>query len=215
LTAFHRIVEVSKRVVTIVVAASTEEAGILDDAWAASALLAEELIDDGTEGRSPHRLCRYRSNRNGVTFGAHTDSTFITAVPVSRTPGLEVYDDDAQRWLRPEAQFVITEHQQQQQPQPRRHVILMPGELLQIASRDEVQASVHRVICTTTSSSTDESSSKDNHHRRLSAPILLRGRNRPLDCDRYLGGTSGWELLKACNGRTLDDIHQELQQPFR
>lgn len=183
--AFDRIAEVSKRLVTIVVAASTEEADILDDAWECSKLLAEELIDDG-QGRSPHRLCRYRNDK-AVGFGAHTDSTFITAVPVSQTPGLEVYDDDAEQWLRPEVKF-----------NRERHVILMPGELLQIVSRDEVQASVHRVVSVGSP--------------RISAPILFRGRNLKLDCDQYLGGTEGWELLKACDGRSLDDIHQELQE---
>jgi isopenicillin N synthase-like dioxygenase len=61
---------------------------------------------------SPHRLCRYSNNdardkekTKGPTrevFGAHTDSTFITAVPVAAVSGLEVYDEAAEQWYRPE-----------------------------------------------------------------------------------------------------------------
>jgi hypothetical protein len=101
LSAFDIVANIGKDVVKIVVAASTEESGALggDEAREAATKLANELLDDGkplqsdiqhSEGSvsmSPHRLCRYskttsKSPDEAATseiFGAHTDSTFITA----------------------------------------------------------------------------------------------------------------------------------------
>ncbi len=262
--AFAIVTDISKDVVRIVVAASTQEAGALSgtDATLAATKLANELLDDGKplqnnandilngtddEGSvsmSPHRLCRYANTAANNTddkssrevFGAHTDSTFITAVPVAAVAGLEVYDEgaDQPQWYRPELlarrhwravrasvgedpDAVVenvsvlndntTDDSVVEIPWHARYVVLMPGELLQIASRDEVQAAVHRVVVESRQEETAIPSF------RLSAPHLLRGRpGTRWDCDRYLGGTAGSALLEECNGMTSQDIHHAMQQ---
>ena len=73
--------------------------------------LTEDLIDDGiyqdtnpSEQRvnmSPHRICRYVNNsetqgkKEKETFGAHTDTSFVTIVPVAAVSGLEIFDEEA------------------------------------------------------------------------------------------------------------------------
>ena len=63
-----------------------------------------------------------------------------------------------------------------------RYILVMPGEFLQIVSRNEVSAAVHRVVA--------------GGPPRLSAPILLRGRpGMALDVPKYLGEVNN-ELLE-------------------
>jgi hypothetical protein len=245
--SFAIVAQIGQDVVRITTAASSIEAGALEGAVASDAalLLATELVDDGKplnsdilaplEGSvsmSPHRLCRYANqpkaaaNRNATAsntrevFGAHTDSTFITAVPVAAVAGLEVYDEEASQWYRPE--LAARQHWQLEQarrsndpdavvdtledgsalPWHARYVVLMPGEMLQLVTRSEVLAAVHRVVAT------------EDERARLSAPILLRGRpGTVLNVDRYLGGgqPSGDMILNECNGMTIEQIHDAMQ----
>jgi hypothetical protein len=109
-------------------AASSVETGAMegDAASKAALLLASELVDDGRSlpastnvkhaeclvSMSPHRHCRYSNNDASdkektkaptlEVFGAHTDSSFIATVPVAAVAGLEVYDEAAEQWYRPE-----------------------------------------------------------------------------------------------------------------
>ena len=154
----------------------------------AAALLADEIMDEGNipqnfEGvvgsinMSPHRICRYSGKNNDdnqkkkvieEVFGAHTDTSFMTIVPVAATSGLEVFDEDSEKWYRPELKARKTWEQEQldkgldpsalfetiidengeeiQLPWHSRYLVAMPGELMQIVTRDEVPASVHRVV---------------------------------------------------------------------
>lgn len=219
----------------------------------AATLLANELMDDGKplssadikpdEGdvsMSPHRICRYtdlrekkaddekpqselQSAKQREIFGAHTDSSFVTIVPVAAISGLEVFDEGAERWLRPE---LLARRQWEQERQARgedptslyettasqtgenevssllpwhaRYVVIMPGEFLQIVTRNEVPAAVHRVVA-----------AKDD--ARLSAPILLRGRpGTKLNVGRYLGAPNH-PILVQCNGMSMEEIHQAMQ----
>jgi isopenicillin N synthase-like dioxygenase len=180
---------------------------------------------------SPHRLCRYSNIRQDEdsakareVFGAHTDSSFITAVPVAAVSGLEVYDEDEARWYRPELAARL--HWQQERtkrgddpnadteiipgvdeneddvelPWHARYVVLVPGEFLQIVSRDEVPSAVHRVVAV------------QDGPARLSAPILLRGRpGTKLDVARYLGGAGESKLVAECDGKSMDEIHNTMQ----
>ena len=194
--------------------------------------------NEGSVSMSPHRLCLYSNNQqpsngNGVKqnkkgknedsdtreiFGAHTDSTFVTAVPVASISGLEVYDEDAGTWYRPELAArrnwqaervarglnpdVWTETVGAMKlPWHARYVVFLPGELLQLCTRNEVMAAVHRVCAT-----------KDKP-RRLSAPILLRGRpGIRIDCRRYFGGlTTTDSVLRECDGMTIEEIHDRMQ----
>lgn len=248
--AFAVVAEVCKDVVRIATAAANVEYGAfgekksdekaqLAQASKAAALLANELVDDGTplaksEGieqndcpvsLSPHRLCRYSEGNTDVqvtareVFGAHVDSSFVTAVPVAAISGLEVYDEDAEKWYRPELKARVQWEEDQksrgkdplqlideiresvQIPWHCRYIAIMPGEYLQVVTRDEIPAAVHRVVA-----------AKEGQ-ARLSAPILLRGRpGTKLLPDRYLGGTLGNPLLEECNGKSMEEIH-DLTQP--
>lgn len=241
--AFDIVAQIAKDVVRIATAASSVENGAFSGQFSkasqAAALLAAELVDDGKsltrnadfevgEGAvsmSPHRICRYSENNREATsaarevFGAHVDSSFITVVPVAAVSGLEVYDEEAEKWYRPElkARSDWEELQRRSGNDPSavlekmqdgtdipwhcRYIALMPGEYLQLVTRDEVPAAVHRVVAAR------------GERPRLSAPILLRGRpgTRFLP-KRYIGGTLGNPLLEECNGKTMEEIH-DLTQP--
>jgi len=146
----------------------------------------------------------------------HTDSTFITAVPCAEVAGLDVYDEAAEQWYRPELTArrhwravrlsqghdpdSLTETiDNSDVPWHSRYVVLMPGELLQLATRNEILATVHRVVAATDTP-------------RLSAPVLLRGRpSQRWDCNRYLG-KADTPLLKECDGMSVNEIHDALQR---
>lgn len=255
--AFRVVADVGCDVVRIVTAASTVENDRLEGAAASEAaqLMASELVDDGqslvdvpieyTEApisMSPLRLCRYSNNapdepkeknpqetaKAGEIFGAHTDSTFVTCVPVAAVSGLEVFDEEAEAWYRPElfARRVWEAERQARAldqdaleeevdgetiPWHSRYVVIMPGELLQLVTRQEVLAAVHRVVATRQGPS------------RLSAPILLRCRpGTRMNVDRYLGGFGdGYEngeeeedadaVLREADGMTVEQIHDAMQ----
>ena len=250
--AFDAICDVGKDVVRIATSAAGMDADVFNDdndqgdalACQAATLLVDEVVDDGkpledaeidhNEGpisMSPHRLCRYANNEQDENanlvrevFGAHTDSSFITAVPVAAVSGLEVYDEDEAKWYRPELAARL--HWQEERakrgedpnadteivpaiedgeedlklPWHARYVVLVPGEFLQIVSRDEVPAAVHRVVAV------------QNGPARLSAPILLRGRpGTKMDVKRYLGGAGESKLFDEVDGMSMDEIHSTLQ----
>ncbi len=205
----------------------------------AATLLSDELVDDGkplpagvqidhSEGEvsmSPYRLCRYTDTREdgGVSrevFGAHTDTSFVTIVPVAEISGLEVYDEDAERWYRPELRARAHWEEEQassgkdaslqydttsegkQIPWHCRYVAIMPGENLQLATRNEIPAAVHRVVAA------------KSGEPRLSAPVLLRGRpGTKFLSDRYLGGWLGNQLILDADGLTMEEIHDKNQPP--
>ena len=194
----------------------------------AATLLTEEIMDDGKplsesaniehdEGQvsmSPHRICRY-SNEKGSKrkakpseiFGAHTDTTFVTIVPAAAVSGLEVYDEDSLQWYRPElnarkhAKSVDPKGEMDAKfPWHSRYLIVMPGELLQITSRNNIPAAVHRVVAAPETP-------------RLSAPVLLRARpGTKMDVERYMGSLDKADsLLLETNDMKMEDIHSSLQ----
>eukprot|EP00578_Thalassiosira_sp_NH16_P026977 CAMPEP_0181101802 /NCGR_PEP_ID=MMETSP1071-20121207/13962_1 /TAXON_ID=35127 /ORGANISM="Thalassiosira sp., Strain NH16" /LENGTH=736 /DNA_ID=CAMNT_0023184705 /DNA_START=81 /DNA_END=2291 /DNA_ORIENTATION=+ len=195
----------------------------------AAILLTEEIIDDGRpllsgeiehdEGpvsMSPHRMCRYSNNdksnkrkkKASEIFGAHTDTSFVTIVPAAKVSGLEVFDEDSLQWYRPElnarrhAKGIDPEGacMEGQFPWHGRYLVVMPGELLQLTSRNNVPAAVHRVVATTDAD-------------RLSAPILLRARpGTKMDVERYMGSLEKADgLLRESDGMKMEDIHDALQ----
>jgi len=212
----------------------------------AAALMVDELIDDGTSRASnaeqgsvnmtPHRLCRYTSTDEGSksivskfkeTFGAHADTSFVTIIPVAGVSGLEVFDEAADCWFRPELlarkawemsqkKLGLNPDAQTEEvvnvgddgkdyhvhiPWHSRYLVIMPGELLQICSRNEIPAAVHRVVTVTNGSS------------RLSAPVLLPPRTgMQMDINRYFGQPEvAGPLLSSCEGMKMEEIHDGLQ----
>lgn len=196
------------------------------DAVMASHRVAEELVDDGLPlsdkgtgigqyrevavSMTAHRLCRY-SNKSRVgsidlqssreIFGAHTDTTFITVIPVASVAGFEVFDETATKWYRPE--LAARRHYENNTkgcdvPWHARYVLAIPGELLQILTRQEILASVHRVVVATDGC-------------RYSAPLLLRGRTGvSLDAVRYWGKISS-PLMQECDMKSMEEIHAAMQ----
>jgi hypothetical protein len=195
----------------------------------AALLLAEELIDDGkpllsdeiqhNEGpvsMSPHRMCRYSNNNKSSNnkenisevFGAHTDTSFVTIVPAAKVSGLEVFDEDSLQWYRPELnarkhakKLDPTGNMEGLFPWHSRFLVVMPGELLQLTSRNNIPAAVHRVVATVETP-------------RLSAPVLLRARpGTKMDVERYMGSLEKADnLLLGSNGMKMEEIHDALQQ---
>lgn len=201
----------------------------------AATLLADELVDDGkplpsgvqidhAEGdisMSPYRVCRYTDTTGDAdtsreVFGAHTDFSFVTAVPVAEISGLEVYDEDAEQWYRPElrARAYWEEEQVARGKDPSlqydetsegeeipwhcRYMAIMPGEILQLATRNEIPAAVHRVVAVTSGQA------------RLSAPALLRARpGTKFLSDRYLGGWLGNQLILDADGLSMEEVHEK------
>jgi len=212
----------------------------------AAANFADDIVDDGKHKKgndgqgsvsmSPHRLCKYVNKGNVETqklskkqkevFGAHTDTSFVTIVPVASTSGLEIFDEAADKWLRPEllarekweqdckergldpsseTETVIVskdgEEKEVDIPWHSRYICVMPGELLQVCTRNEVSAAVHRVVCAT------------SEDARISAPILLRARSgMKMDVEKYFGREeSRGLLLSECDGMRMQEIHDALQ----
>ena len=203
----------------------------------AATLLVDELVDDGkplpsgvqidhSEGdvsMSPYRLCRYTDGRDETgtsreVFGAHTDTSFITAVPVAEISGLEVFDEDAEQWYRPELRARAHWEEEQtargkdpsllydessegkQIPWHSRYLAIMPGENLQLATRNEIPSAIHRVVAV------------KGGQARVSAPVLLRGRpGTKFLTDRYLGGWLGNQLILAADGLSMEEIHEKNQ----
>ena len=84
-----------------------------------------------------------------------------------------------------------------QVPWHARYIVIMPGEFLQIVSRNEIAAAVHRVVA--------------SGPARQSAPILLRGRpGVTMDVKRYIGEVNN-SLLEQIDGRNMQGIHDALQ----
>jgi hypothetical protein len=205
----------------------------------AATLLTEELVDDGkplasgvqidhSEGdvsMSPYRLCRYTDAREETgtsreVFGAHTDTSFVTVIPVAEISGLEVYDEEAELWYRPELRARVYWETEQvargkdptlqydvsssgkQIPWHCRYLAIMPGENLQLATRNEIPAAIHRVVAV------------KNGQARLSTPVLLRGRpGTKFLTDRYLGGWCGNQLVLDADGLSMEEIHEKNQPP--
>lgn len=217
-----------------------------EDAFVYAQQMMDDLLDDGnrhfsgnvdldtTVSMSPHRMCRYfaatespaegssmEQDKETEVFGAHTDTSFVTVIPVAAVAGLEVFDDDAREWVRPEAiarqhwedHYAEQQNNSEEDPHPpniswnSRYLVVMAGELLQLTTRSMIPSAVHRVVAATGGTP------------RLSAPVLLRARMKmTMDLGRYFGEEGGEgvdvlgkALLSDCDALTMEEIHDALQ----
>ena len=126
--------------------------------------LLGDLVDDpaalapGASAATVQRFARYESAAADaaaahVAFDAHTDGTFLTLVPTSDVPGLEVEAGDG--WLRPE------------RGAPPGSVVVMSGDGLRFVSGGAYPSARHRVLHPEPGASA-----------RVSAPFLLRASPR-------------------------------------
>lgn len=145
---------------------------------------------------------------------------------MAKVSGLEIFDETANRWFRPELRardawknehkkrnqnesldyesvFVPEEGKEKELNLPWhcRYIVVLPGELLQLCTRNEIPASVHRVVTVT------------NGERRFSAPVLLRARpGMKMDVVKYFGSLEkAGPLLTECSEMKMEDIHDALQ----
>ena len=139
--------------------------------------------------------------------------------------GLEIFDEEANQWLRPEllarkkwemerlergldpssqVETIVTENEDGDEiniPWHSRYICIMPGELLQVCTRNEIPAAVHRVVCAS------------EEGARISAPVLLRARSgMTMDVKKYFGNKeSVGPLLLECESLKMEEIHDRLQ----
>lgn len=168
------------------------------------------LMDDGSNvvagqvSSTALRVCRYQSSppvldddtageRIKVAFGAHTDSTFFTAIPCASTPGLEVHHPRL-GWVTPEGGS-------------RSHtdVVLMAGEFLQVLTDGDFDAAVHRVL---------EPEADASSVGRLSTPLLLRGHVRAVlpDAPGYTTAAELHQMLLRLTKEEFGRLHEERER---
>jgi len=175
----------------------------------------DKLLDDCTRGgrrgsestlansvsNSYQRLIRYlepkqldgaesgESEDNDPAFWAHVDSTFLTLIPMTAKPGLEVWcpsedvlnENLAERgeWVRPikpiDGAKSSTEKEHKEDDSV--YVFALAGEFLQLLSDGNVPTCIHRVIPPPASpSSYGFSGKKEKYIPRVSAPLFVRPR---------------------------------------
>jgi prolyl 4-hydroxylase len=127
------------------------------------------------------RLAHYPPGPVEVTFGAHTDTAFLTLIPLTSPAGLEAYSPSLSSWTPLEACH------------PPGSVAALSGELLHAVTCGEFRACAHRVV--------------KSRARRVSSPLLLRHRpggeagGRPLQ--------EVWEGMQF-GGRSTGEMEREL-----
>eukprot|EP00960_Hanusia_phi_P036831 752546-Hanusia_phi.AAC.2 len=174
-------------------------------------LCKEEMrdwIDTGDQSQgdtlsmSEQRFCFYNARRN-CSFEPHVDLTFLTIIPASNQPGLEVLDSCLQ-WRRPESDLSLTDND----------VIVLSGQILHLFSGGIFPASIHRVICDSTSFPGG----------RYSCPLLLRGKENKIVSDKLIRKSQdGVHIaadpvkgnIRALQGYSLSYIHEQLFQAGR
>lgn len=235
-----------------------EDAWHASNAELLSAAYWLRLLDDGTHvapgslSASVHRICHYTAAEDELTsvgassllnsttsgdtkkvsrriaFGAHTDATFFTVIPVAATAGLQVFAPGI-GWLSPEGScdlkdsplnsYTCGEHE--------KDVVLLPGEFIQVLSGGRFQCAVHRVARPEPSqpATSGKTTSGAQRRSRLSAPLLLRGRAgevlAPSPNEIALGGFAveanhpdPRQHMSIPPGTTVTDLHRLLLELF-
>lgn len=156
--------------------------GRVDHMW-------ENLLHDETRRFSccNHRLARYlpATPRGGdhddqqheESLRPHTDWTIATVIPLSQTPGQQVWNSQHQKWRTPEV--MVPQHHQGRLHHDTSYVVVLAGKWLELMTNGKIPACVHRVMVT-------------SQQRRLSAPFFLRPTEKVSN-----------QLQELCNTRPL------------
>jgi isopenicillin N synthase-like dioxygenase len=107
---------------------------------------------------SNHRLSRYIVEEGTYpqeSLRSHVDWSLVTAIPLSHTPGLQLWQPQRKTWAEPE---ILDEHQSVAEHS--RYVVIMAGRWLELITKQQGLSCIHRVTTLTT--------------ERLSAPFFLR-----------------------------------------
>jgi len=203
---------------------------------------AKELIDTGGHAgestsyggisNSYHRIIRYprqTSKAKADAFPAHVDSSFLTLIPLTDIPGLEIWCPESGEesvpnngeWVRPS--IPTTEETQTNRDTEHDNdvfVVAMAGEFLELLSDGHVPVCIHRVVGQDPAPDAPDADQK----ARISAPLFLRPRRGDrgrLDLTRDLGKSNNNEipfgtklgmyhrqgLLDECDGMQLWSAH--------
>jgi hypothetical protein len=171
---------------------------LLDDCTTRGSGSQQQLCDPLADNvsNSYQRLIRYLEPRQGnaageadPAFWPHVDSTFLTLIPMSALPGLEVWcpsslhaksSDLAQRgeWVRPIRPITIdNDNEFTDDEDDCVYVFALAGEFLQLLSDGDVPTCIHRVIPPTPSSPDPFGMTLQQKYKpRVSAPMFVRPR---------------------------------------
>ena len=122
-------------------------------------------------------------------FGPHTDTTFLTIIPISAQPGLEVWNPRLEAWVCPEISSGVGGGG---------GVCVMAGELLQVCSGGRVKASVHRVWA-----------AKGNP--RTSSPLLLRHAEKVVDRTKLSRGQETLRNTVIPHNVSMEKVWKSMQ----
>eukprot|EP01034_Spumella_vulgaris_P021846 gene21846-27917_t len=166
-----------------------------------------------------------------VTFGAHTDSSFLTLALCASVPGLEVVDQVHNKWVCPEISAVsvsaadaVHSNEKQLEPVNDVRVVVFVGEFLQVLTKNRFKACVHRVVNNPVQSPTSIAATDQSviistpPPPRTSCPYLVRGLNSAVidfhNADRYThsGGTAALsvDLIPDLDGTSMRLLHTML-----
>jgi hypothetical protein len=134
-----------------------------------------ELIDldpipDGEVSSTVLRICSYPFDANNshdsqISFGAHTDTSFLTLGTFSSTSGLEIQDLTTKAWISIEE---MSSSPTSTTPQ----VAIFVGDVMQLLTKSFYSATVHRVR------TYHRHPLKDLTTPRVSCPFIVRGRHK-------------------------------------
>lgn len=141
------------------------------------------------------RICHYFTPEteithdiNAISFGSHTDTSFITLGLASQCPGLEVRDMETGEWIEVEDKAGSNS------------IVVMTGEYLQLLSKHKYLAANHRVRAPAPG------------RTRLSCPCLIRGRdNAVIRLERLPFCAPDGHPLPDLDGMKMGVVHKMLE----
>lgn len=115
-----------------------------------------------------HRLCRYVENTEEC-LRSHADWTCATSIPISKVPGLEIYDAQIQAWVQPEKLLTSSNGPSScknvddiDDEEHTKYIVVMSGKWLELLTGGAVPSCLHRVV------------GNAQGQTRFSAPLFLR-----------------------------------------
>lgn len=169
--SYRLFAEMCKTVGTIIAAGALEKDLVLMDRVTNSML-------NGRKGHpfvnAEHRLSRYILSNNDSIGGvakpkesliSHTDWTFMTCIPLSAIPGLQLWKPQEQEWIVPEAILGKDERDERT-----KYVVVMAGKWIELLTDRKITSCVHRVV----TQMQEPPSPTGTPRPRLSAPFFCR-----------------------------------------
>jgi hypothetical protein len=155
--SFLLFADIASKVTSVVVAGALEEDPVVVQS------LVDHLLHNATTrfACSNHRLSRYilmesEADPLKESLKPHCDWTLMTPIPLSATPGLQLWKPNSKQWIALESLVMDL-------PLPRtRYVVVLAGKWIELLTNQTVVSCIHRVVTQT------------SQEARLSAPFFLR-----------------------------------------